>query len=206
MLVIGLTGGIGSGKSTVAELFQRHGIDVIDADLISREVVEPPEPALQAIATHFGQQILDEEGRLRRSALRKLVFSDQAQRQWLEQLLHPLINERIRQRIIDSRSPYCILMSPLLLETHQRALTARILVVDVSRETQLQRTMRRDESPRATIEAIIAAQVPREVRISAADDIIDNNGEASELIEQVNALHARYLSMAVTGRGNEVTT
>ena len=206
MLVIGLTGGIGSGKTTVAELFQRQGIEVIDADLISREVVEPGEPALQAIVSHFGQQILSDEGRLRRSALRQLVFSDPEQRKWLERLLHPLINERIRQRITTSRSPYCILMSPLLLETRQKTLVARILIVDVSRETQLQRTMRRDESPRETIEAIMAAQVPREVRIAAADDIIDNNGEAGELAEQVGALHSRYLSLAATGRDSEATT
>lgn len=195
MMVIGLTGGIGSGKSTIAELFRQQGIDVIDADLIAREVVEPGTPALSAIAEHFGRKILDTDGGLRRSALRELVFSTPSERQWLEQLLHPLIQERIGVRIKECRSPYCLLVSPLLLETSQKLLVDRILVVDVSREMQLQRTMTRDASSRATIEAIIAAQIGRDERLAAADDVIDNDGDRRGLAQAVARLHHKYLEM-----------
>ncbi|MBT8146211.1 MAG: dephospho-CoA kinase [Gammaproteobacteria bacterium] len=198
MLVIGLTGGIGSGKSTVAELFQLKGVPIIDADLIAREVVEPGQPALQEIAEHFGTDILDEHGALRRKALRELVFSSPAERSWLEQLLHPLIHTVIQQRITSCEKPYCILMSPLLLETTQRQLTDRILIVDVDRATQLQRTMQRDASPRETIEAIIDAQISRAQRRAAADDVIVNDGDVSELALQVDRLHANYLNLAST--------
>ena len=196
MLVIGLTGGIGSGKSTVAELFQQKGVPVIDADLVAREVVEPGEPALQKIAAHFGTDILDEHGALRRKTLRELVFANPAERNWLERLLHPLIHQVIEQRILTCNAPYCILMSPLLLETSQKQLTDRVLVVDVDRSTQLQRTMQRDSSPRETIEAIIDAQVSREDRCAAADDLISNDGEVSELALQVDRLHDSYLDLA----------
>jgi len=196
MLVVGLTGGIGSGKSTVAELFQRKGVEVIDADLIAREVVAPGEPALLSIAEHFGNGLIDEHGALRRSELRELVFANPAERTWLEQLLHPLINDVITQRIARCDSSYCILMSPLLLETTQSQLTDRILVVDVDRETQLQRTMERDASPRETIEAIIDAQVSRDQRCKAADDLLSNNNDISELALQVDKLHDSYLQLA----------
>lgn len=196
MLVIGLTGGIGSGKSTVAELFQHKGVLIIDADLIARELVEPGQPALQEIAEHFGSDILDKHGALRRKALRELVFSIPAERKWLEHLLHPLIHAVILQRITSCETPYCILMSPLLLETAQRQLTNRILIVDVDQATQLQRTMQRDASPRETIEAIINAQISREERRVLADDVISNDGDVSELALQVDRLHDSYLKLA----------
>ena len=197
MLVIGLTGGIGSGKSTVAELFQQKGVEIIDADLIAREVVAPGEPALQSIVEHFGSGIVDELGVLRRSALRELVFANPIERSWLEQLLHPLINDVIKQRIIGCQAPYCILMSPLLLETMQKQLVDRVLVVDVEHGTQLQRTMQRDASPRETIEAIIAAQVSREKRCAAADDLINNDQDISGLAQQVDRLHDSYLKLTL---------
>jgi len=203
VLVIGLTGGIGSGKSTVADLFKRKGIDIVDADLIAREVVEPGEPALASIATHFGPQILDDRGRLRRAELRERVFAEPDERQWLEHLLHPLIHARIRERLLACRSVYCLLVSPLLLETAQRALVDRVLVVDASRETQMQRTMERDGSARETIEAIIATQVSREARRSAADDIIDNEMALSALSDRVDELHEAYLALA-TVKGSSV--
>ncbi len=196
MRVVGLTGGIGSGKSTVADLFSECGIDIIDADLIAREVVMPGEPALQQIVDHFGSNILDKHGCLRRHFLRELIFANPRERNWLEQLLHPLINERIRNRLSTSRSPYCILMSPLLLETGQKELIDRVLVVDASRETQLQRAMARDDSSRKTIEAILDAQLSRQARLEAADDVIQNDGHIDELKAQVEALNGRYLSLS----------
>jgi dephospho-CoA kinase len=196
MKVIGLTGGIGSGKSTVADLFRQKGIEVIDADQLAREVVEPGTPALAAIAAHFGEEILDGAGRLRRAALRERVFVNPAERQWLEALLHPLIQELVQARIAQCRSVYCLLMSPLLLESRQKLLVDRILVVDVSRETQLRRTMQRDTSSRETVEAIIAAQISREQRLAAADDIIENDGSRARLVPAVARLHQNYLAMS----------
>ena len=196
MLVIGLTGGIGSGKSTVADLFLQKGIQVIDADLVAREVVAPGEPALQSIAEHFGADIINNNGELQRGVLRKLIFAQPEERDWLEKLLHPIINSIIKQRISDCGPPYCILMSPLLLETAQKNLVDRILVVDVERNTQLERTLARDSGSRETIEAIIDAQISKESRLRAADDLIRNDGTTVELIPQVDRLHDAYLNLA----------
>lgn len=196
MLVIGLTGGIGSGKSTVAELFQQQGIEIIDADQIAREVVEVGEPALDQIVDHFGKDIVDQQGRLKRSELRELVFSDARERHWLEQLLHPLIEQRMQQRIQKSPSPYCVLVSPLLLETAQKKLVDRILVIDVSKEEQIERTMKRDNSSRETIEAIIASQIDRDTRLESADDIVNNDEDLDHLTEEVKTLHQLYLGIA----------
>lgn len=200
MLVIGLTGGIGSGKSTVAEMFREKGIEVIDADLLAREVVEPGQPALARIADHFGSAVIDGDGSLRRGRLRELVFASPEQRLWLEALLHPLIDRRIRARISECRSAYCVLMSPLLLETAQKDLVDRVLVVDVSKETQLERTLRRDQSSRQTIEAIIAAQTSREQRRLAASDLLSNEGDPADLQYAVERLHRQYLELAAKPR------
>lgn len=200
MLVIGLTGGIGSGKSTVAEMFREKGIEVIDADLLAREVVEPGQPALARIADHFGSAVIDGDGSLRRGRLRELVFASPEQRLWLEALLHPLIDRRIRARISECRSAYCVLMSPLLLETAQKDLVDRVLVVDVSKETQLERTLRRDQSSRQTIEAIIAAQASREQRRLAASDLLSNEGDPADLQYAVERLHRQYLELAAKPR------
>ncbi|MCY4265935.1 MAG: dephospho-CoA kinase [Gammaproteobacteria bacterium] len=199
MYVVGLTGGIGSGKSTVAGEFRKLGIEVIDADQIAREVVEVGSPALKAVATRFGMKILDGSGSLDRKALRQIVFADSEQRQWLEALLHPLIAERITARIADcamGTSAYCILESPLLVETSQSKLVQRILVVDVDEASQLQRTLARDGSSPQTIKGIIASQLPREERLEAADDILDNNLELNSLTNRVNVLHQHYLELA----------
>ena len=196
MFTVGLTGGIGSGKSTVAGIFAELGVEIVDADLVAREVVEPPSAALDAIRARYGEEILTAEGTLDRPRMRKLVFADEAERTWLEDLLHPLIDKRIRQGIAGCESPYCILVSPLLLETAQRRWVDRVLVVDVSRQTQLQRSLLRDQGERATIEAIIDAQACREERLRAADDVIDNEGAQSALTAHVRELHARYKTMA----------
>ena len=198
MFTVGLTGGIGSGKSTVAGIFAELGVEIIDADVVARDVVGPPSTALDAIRARYGAEILTADGALDRPRMRQLVFADEAERAWLEDLLHPLIEERIRQGIAACESAYCILVSPLLLETSQRRLVDRVLVVDVSRQTQLQRSLLRDQSERATIEAIIDAQASREERLRAADDVIDNEGAKNSLTAHVRELHARYLSLSET--------
>ncbi len=196
MFTVGLTGGVGSGKSTVARIFAGLGAEIIDADQIARAVVAPPSAALDAIRARYGEEILTGEGILDRPRLRRLVFADSAERDWLERLLHPLIDERIRRRIGACGSAYCMLVSPLLLETSQRRLVDHVLVVDVSRQTQLRRSLLRDRDERATIEAIIDAQTSRERRLRAADDVIDNEGAETALAARARELHARYLNLA----------
>ena len=203
--VVGLTGGIGSGKSTVASLFAELGVEVIDADIIAREVVAPGEPALAAIAAHFGQEVLDSQGRLDRRALRERVFSHPEQKDWLNALLHPLIRERMVAACAAARPPYCLLVVPLLVENGLTTLCQRVLVVDVSPEQQLARTVKRDHSSEQQIRAIMAAQASREQRLAAADDVIDNNGPAlARLKAAVAALHQKYLTLAgVTPAGTD---
>ncbi len=196
MFVVGLTGGIGSGKSTVAALFSDLEVPVFDADSYSREVVEPGSEALKSIVERFGDGILDPAGELDRARLREIVFQDSSQRSWLEQLLHPLINARIRDDLSSCTTPYCILESPLLLETSQREMVDRVLVVDVSREIQLQRALSRDGSDQAVIEAMIESQMDRQQRLQRADDVINNEAETALLEERVKQLHEHYLKLA----------
>jgi dephospho-CoA kinase len=195
-LIIGLTGGIGSGKSEVSRRFAALGIDLVDADLIAREVVTPGASALQSIASHFGPDILLEDGSLNRARLRDIIFSNADEKEWLEQLLHPLINQRIRELLAQSHSSYVILSSPLLLETQQYLLVDRILVVDTSEILQVERASRRDASKEAQIRAIMATQLSRAERCSRATDIIQNHGDLDELDEQINRLHQLYLELA----------
>ena len=196
MLVIGLTGGIGSGKTTVANEFAKLGITLVDADLLAREVVEPGSSALVAIAERFGSDILDSNGALKRTELRHIVFANKDHKLWLEQLLHPLIRELMLSRIQSANSPYCLLVSPLLLETGQSTLVQRVLVVDVSPETQVERTLKRDNSNAETIKAIMAAQIDRESRLNKAQDVINNDGGIDELKSKVLALHHQYLELS----------
>lgn len=194
--VVGLTGGIGSGKSTVASNFLSYGVEVINADLLAREVVEPDTEALKEIARHFGEDILDSSGELNRHKLREIIFSDTTQKDWLENLLHPLIGQLMKARLENSRSAYCILESPLLLESNQHEMVNRILLVDVSEQTQLARTLHRDQSDTATIQAIIASQIGREERRRKADDIIENETDISTLQTRVAELHEYYSGLA----------
>lgn len=194
--VVGLTGGIGSGKSTVAEFFVDHGIELIDTDLLARDVVEPGSAALLQIADHFGAGIILADGSLHRQLLREIIFSDAAEKSWLETLLHPLIAELIQARVADCASSYCLLVSPLLLETRQHEMVDRILVVDVSVETQLARTLKRDQSDASTIKAIIASQINRQDRLHKANDILDNEFGLDELKTQAHQLHQNYLRFA----------
>ncbi|MEM8769619.1 MAG: dephospho-CoA kinase [Pseudomonadota bacterium] len=195
-LVIGLTGGIGSGKSAVSERFEGLGVRVVDADIASRVVVEPGRPALVAIEEHFGSGVIAADGSLDRAALRKLVFEDESERRWLEQLTHPLINAYIAEELANAASPYAMLAHPLLVETGQTSICQRVLVVDVPEQLQLERTMARDDNPEAQVRAIMAAQASREERLAAADDVIVNDQGLDHLDREVERLHAEYLQLA----------
>ena len=197
-LVVGITGGIGSGKSAVTDQLARLGITIVDADLAARVVVEPGRPALAAIAEHFGADILLADGSLDRAALRARVFADPAEREWLEQLTHPLINAYIAEELAAAESPYAILAHPILIETRGTEGCDRILVVDVPEELQVSRTMERDDNPESQVRAIMAAQASREERLAAADDVIVNDRGLDHLDSEVARLHALYLDMAAS--------
>lgn len=200
MLKIGLTGGIASGKSTVADLFEALGAPLIDTDVLAREVVEPGEPGLAAVRDEFGPAVLTERGELDRRKLRSIVFADDEKRRRLESILHPLIRERLLAKLERLDAPYVIIAVPLLIETDFAKLVDRILVVDAPVEVQLARLMARDGSTRAEAQAIIDAQVDRETRLARADDIIDNSGDLASTRAQVEALHRRYLQLATVCR------
>ncbi len=196
MYIVGLTGGIGSGKSAVAAQFRALGIKVVDADLAARKVVEPGMPALAAIADHFGPRVLLGDGNLDRAALRQIVFGDDTERVWLEQLLHPRIGAWLAAELAAATSAYAMLESPLLLESTQHQSVRRVLVVDVPEDVQVSRAMARDGNTAAQIRAIIAKQLPRAERLRRADDVIDNSADLAALIAPVAALHQRYLALA----------
>lgn len=197
MLVIGLTGGIGSGKSTVAALFEQRGVAVLDTDLVARQVVEPGQPALEEIRDRFGAGLLTPTGDLDRSAMRELIFTDPEARQALEAITHPRIRDYVRHWIDSQSGPYCIVIIPLLLEKGWTERIDRILVVDLPEDLQRQRTMLRDGMDQARVETIMATQVNRETRLAAADDVIDNTGEDQQgLVEQVERLHRYYQELA----------
>lgn len=194
--VVGVTGGIGSGKSAVTRCFEDLGIAVVDADIAARVIVEPGGAALAAIAGHFGKDIILPDGALDRAALRQRVFSDAAERLWLEQLTHPLIGQEIREQLAAAESPYAILSSPLLLETSQRELVDCVVVVDVPEEVQLQRAAARDGNSEDQIRRIMAAQMQREQRLKLADIVIDNARPLAELDGVVDELHKEFLLRA----------
>lgn len=196
MYVVGLTGGIGSGKSVVGNCFRNLGVTVVDADQMSRRVVEPGMPALQHIANHFGADILLPDGNLNRAALREKIFQSKPERLWLENLLHPLIKAMTAKELDAATSPYAILESPLLLEMGQNATVDRVLVVDVPVDVQVTRATLRDSNPESQIRAIIAAQLPRERRLAMADDVIDNTCPLEELPGRVAKLHSQYLILS----------
>ena len=196
MFVVGLTGGIGSGKSTVAEMFTAFDVELVDADIAAREVVARGTSALTEIAEHFGPGILMKDGNLDRGALRQVIFHQDQEKHWLEELLHPLIGRWLTQQISSSRAAYCLLVSPLLLETDQAELVDRILVIDVSVETQIARTLARDGGEERTVRAIVASQIDRSERLEHADDIISNDLPLIPLRQRVEKLHQEYLVMA----------
>ncbi len=194
-LIVGLTGGIGSGKSEACRLFAARGIVIVDADNIARDVVLPGSTALHDISLHFGEEILTTSGELDRRKLRDIIFSNPHEKKWLENLLHPIINLEIRNQLANAESPYVILASPLLLETRQFELTNRILVIDASEQLQIERASKRDRNDTDQIKAIMNTQLSRQERCAKADDIIQNHGNLDELDEQIEKLHQRYLEM-----------
>jgi dephospho-CoA kinase len=198
--VVGITGGIGSGKTAVSDRFRALGIKVVDADVASREVVKPGMPALDEIRRHFGDGVIAADGTLDRAALRTRVFSKPEERKWLERLLHPAINAWLRRELETAESPYAVLVSPLLFETTQRSYTHRVLVVDVPEDVQLARTMARDNNSEAQVKAIMAAQASRQDRLARADDVIVNNGGLEALDQAVATLHRKYLELAAARR------
>jgi dephospho-CoA kinase len=193
-LKIGLTGGIGSGKTTVCQLFADYSIPIIDADIIARQLVEPGQPALDEIIRQFGHDILSNDS-LDRKKLGKIIFADKEKKKQLESILHPAIYQRLKQQASTLQSPYCILAIPLLLETGMEDLVDRILVIDCPVALQYQRVKQRDALSDQQIDQIIASQISRDERQKQADDIIDNSKSPIELAEQVKNLHNLYLSL-----------
>ncbi|MFG6179200.1 dephospho-CoA kinase [Halomonas sp. THAF12] len=202
-LIVGVTGGIASGKSTVARAFAALGIPWVDADDVAREVVEPGEPALAAIAERYGKHVLQPDGELDRRALREIVFADPSERRWLESVTHPRIRQRLLERLDAFRGnhahPYALLVSPLLFESGQHQLVDRVLVIDVPESLQIRRTASRDDVDETQARAIVAAQMPRDRRLARADDILDNDTDKAGLTGQVAELDRLYRALA-TGR------
>jgi dephospho-CoA kinase len=196
---VGLTGGIGSGKTSTTDRFSGLGVPVIDADTISHEVVQPGQPALQAIAECFGAEVINADGHLRREYLRKLIFDDPSARLKLEAIIHPQVFNEISRRLSLVKFPYCIVCSPLLLESKSAYDVDRILVIDASENLQIERASRRDNSEECEIKKIIDSQSNRQDRLARADDIIINDKDLSFLQEQVDKLHEKYLKIAKNG-------
>ena len=196
MLIVGLTGGIGSGKTVASEHFKSLGITIVDADEVSRLVVESGSEALLKIAAHFGDDILTEEKALDRRKLRDIVFNKPEEKRWLESLLHPLIGMETARQLQSSLSPYTIFVSPLLIEIGQHLMTQRILVIDTPEETQVARTVARDDTDSEGVEAIIKTQASRQQRLEKADDVIINDGSLQKLKKEVEALHQHYLTLS----------
>ncbi|MGH8580617.1 MAG: dephospho-CoA kinase [Gammaproteobacteria bacterium] len=195
-LRVGVTGGIGSGKTTVCELFAGVGVPVIDADLIARELVAPGQPALTAIIAQFGEDVIGADGELKRERMRSLIFTDRKKRKCLEEILHPRIYAEIERRASDIKTPYCILCIPLLLESGGASRVDQILVVDAPEALQKQRVVTRDGVSLDAVEAMLKPQLDRRERLRLADAVIDNQGDIEGLRRQVLTLHQHFLSLA----------
>ncbi|NHB96796.1 dephospho-CoA kinase [Photorhabdus stackebrandtii] len=198
--IIALTGGIGSGKTTIANAFAALGVPLVDADIIAREVVAPGTPALQAIIEHFGHDILMPDGSLNRALLRQKIFTNKQEKQWVNQLLHPLIRQETRRQLEQIIAPYVIWVIPLLVENNAGHLANRILVVDVSPEVQISRVATRDGISYQQVENILAAQASRSERLAYADDVISNHDNVQAIAPRVAELHQQYLRLAESAR------
>lgn len=197
MYVIGLTGGIASGKTTVANMFAEKNIELVDADIIARDVVAPNSQGLNAISDYFGSDILLGDGTLNRAKLREIIFADDNKKSWLNALLHPLIRQEMLAQLEASQSVYTLFVVPLLVENNLTELCNHVLVVDVAESVQVARTMQRDSVSEQQAKAIVAAQIDRQLRLKAADSIIVND-DINNLPEQVNKLHEKFLELATT--------
>lgn len=198
-LRIGLTGGIASGKSTVAQRFAELGIPVVDADVAAREVVAPGTPGLAQVIGRFGASILAENGDLDRRALRLLIFNDPSARQDLETILHPLIRAAMEHSAETAVGPYIVMAIPLLVESGARGRVDRVLVVDVDEAIQLRRVQARDGGSLDQARAILASQAGRAARVAAADDVLLNDGTVTDLRQKVDHLHEKYLHLSTAG-------
>lgn len=195
--IIGLTGGIASGKTTVANIFHQHfAIDIVDADIVAREVVAPGTPGLKAIVDHFGEAILTEQHELNRAKLREKIFLNTDEKEWLNNLLHPMIRQQMHVELAQVTSPYALLVVPLLVENNLGSMANRILVVDVPEAVQLRRTMQRDNVDEHQARSILAAQASRDERLACADDVINNNLGNDQLLPQITELHQKYLALS----------
>ncbi|KXO11204.1 Dephospho-CoA kinase [Moritella sp. JT01] len=195
MYVVGLTGGIASGKTTVADLIESEGINLVDADIVAREVVAIGSNGLKQISAHFGEQILLDDGSLNRALLREKIFSDNANKQWLNNLLHPMIRAELLAQLAASKSPYTLLVVPLLIENNLTTLCNHVLVVDVEEQVQIDRTMARDKVSLQQAHAILKSQATREQRLAAADSVVVNN-DRQQLVQDVGVLHQKFLELA----------
>ncbi len=196
MLRVGLTGGIGSGKSAVAALFAAYGIPVIDADDIAKKIVAPGLPAYEAIIAAFGRQILDPDGEINRQRLRSRIFNNEQERRRLETILHPRIRAEIKTQVDRLAAPYCLIVIPLLVETGQQDLVDRILLVDAEEDKQIERVMRRDSLAESEVRKILASQAARASRLARAHDVIENNAGRAHLSAEVERLHRHYLALS----------
>ena len=195
MYVVGLTGGIASGKTTVADLIAAQGINLVDADIVAREVVAIGSDGLKQISAHFGEQILQDDGSLNRALLREKIFSNDVNKQWLNNLLHPMIRAELLAQLAASNSPYTLLVVPLLVENKLTTLCDHVLVVDVEEQVQITRTIARDKVSAEQVEAIIQSQATREQRLAAADSVVVNN-DRQQLTSDVAVLHQKFLELA----------
>lgn len=193
--VLGLTGGIASGKSAAAQRFAELGVHVVDADQASRWVVEPGRPALAALVQRYGVALLQADGSLDRGTLRKVIFEDAQERRWVEALLHPLIAEEIARSLASATSPYAVFVSPLMVESGQYRTTQRLLVVDAPEAVRVARTLLRDHTTPEQVQAILKAQASREQRLALADDVLVNDRDLAWLHSEVERLHAFYLTL-----------
>ncbi len=195
-MIVGLTGGIGSGKTAVANIFAQLDVPVIDADVIAAQLTEPGQPSYEKIIEYFGSDILTADKTLDRKRLREIIFCDKSKREWLESLLHPIILSSIQSSAANLQAPYCIVVTPLLAEIERKDLVNRVLVVDLPEAQQIERASRRDNVLATQVKNIMQAQTTRAQRLEIADDVIDNQGSLDELFTRVYTLHQKYLKMS----------
>lgn len=202
-MIVGLTGGIGSGKTAAMHIFEGFGIGCVDADVVAREVVEPGTPALQAIAERFGREILTADGRLDRASLRQRIFSSEEDKRWLESLLHPLIRDEMQRQLQSISSPYSVLVAPLLFENDLDRQCDTSVLIDVPEDIQIERVVHRDGVDREQAEAIIRQQMSRTEKLKRADHIVSNTGPLKDLEKQLLALHKEFMAQSAATKASK---